>query len=350
MSAGSLQWIVSGYVLGYGGLLLLGGRAADLIGRRPVFLGRGRRVRRRVAGQRVHEQRRGAHRAAVRQGRLGRLHGAGRALHHHHHVRRGPGAQPRAEHLHRLRRERLLLRASSSAGCSPSSAGVRRCSFAGAGGAAARARRLAAASRARRGAAAPRAISTWPARPPSTGVAARARLCGRGRTQPRLGQRATHWAARPQRRADGGIRRSSSGGTRTRSSGSASCARLRCCTRTCRGAVMAGGYFSFQFVVTLYVQNSLGWSPMSMALAFLPARRARRGERHPDGRGARTRRHGACSSSAACSRSSWPTCSSCASTPGMSYANFLLPTMLLLGVGFALAFPSINAQATAGVA
>src|SRR5579875_3828452 len=38
MSPGSLQWIVSGYVLGYGGLLLLGGRAADLLGRRPVFL------------------------------------------------------------------------------------------------------------------------------------------------------------------------------------------------------------------------------------------------------------------------------------------------------------------------
>src|SRR3954452_9201035 len=35
----SLQWIVSGYVLGYGGLLLLGGRAADLIGRRKVLLG-----------------------------------------------------------------------------------------------------------------------------------------------------------------------------------------------------------------------------------------------------------------------------------------------------------------------
>src|SRR4249920_894491 len=34
----SLQWIVSGYVLGYGGLLLLGGRAADLLGRRRVFL------------------------------------------------------------------------------------------------------------------------------------------------------------------------------------------------------------------------------------------------------------------------------------------------------------------------
>jgi MFS family permease len=38
MSTGSLQWIVSAYVLGYGGFLLLGGRAADLFGRRRVFL------------------------------------------------------------------------------------------------------------------------------------------------------------------------------------------------------------------------------------------------------------------------------------------------------------------------
>ncbi|MEV6110877.1 MFS transporter [Streptomyces sp. NPDC051940] len=38
LSTSSLQWIVSGYILGYGGLLLLGGRAADLLGRRRVFL------------------------------------------------------------------------------------------------------------------------------------------------------------------------------------------------------------------------------------------------------------------------------------------------------------------------
>ena len=38
LSTSSLQWIVSAYVLGYGGLLLLGGRAADLLGRRRVFL------------------------------------------------------------------------------------------------------------------------------------------------------------------------------------------------------------------------------------------------------------------------------------------------------------------------
>jgi MFS family permease len=38
LSTSSLQWLVSGYVLGYGGLLLVGGRTADLLGRRKVFL------------------------------------------------------------------------------------------------------------------------------------------------------------------------------------------------------------------------------------------------------------------------------------------------------------------------
>ncbi|WIY06376.1 MFS transporter [Amycolatopsis mongoliensis] len=38
LSTNALQWVVSGYVLGYGGLLLLGGRTADLLGRRRVFL------------------------------------------------------------------------------------------------------------------------------------------------------------------------------------------------------------------------------------------------------------------------------------------------------------------------
>ena len=38
MSTSSLQWVVSAYVLGFGGFLLLGGRAADLLGRRRVFL------------------------------------------------------------------------------------------------------------------------------------------------------------------------------------------------------------------------------------------------------------------------------------------------------------------------
>src|SRR3954452_13272101 len=37
-SAGNLQWVLSTYLLSFGGLLLLGGRAADLLGRRRMFI------------------------------------------------------------------------------------------------------------------------------------------------------------------------------------------------------------------------------------------------------------------------------------------------------------------------
>jgi MFS family permease len=114
-------------------------------------------------------------------------------------------------------------------------------------------------------------------------------------------------------------------------------------------AAMFGGYSAFQFVVTLYVQNSLGWSPLSMALAFLPtgvivALSAAK-------MGAVLERFNTTvliffgllaliSGYALFLRVS----------PTDSYADFMLPTMLLLGIGFALTFPSVNAQATAGVA
>jgi MFS family permease len=38
LSAGSAHWVISAYVLGYAGFMLLGGRCADLFGRRRVFL------------------------------------------------------------------------------------------------------------------------------------------------------------------------------------------------------------------------------------------------------------------------------------------------------------------------
>lgn len=38
MTQGTLQWIITAYTLAFGGFLLLGGRAADLFGRRKVFL------------------------------------------------------------------------------------------------------------------------------------------------------------------------------------------------------------------------------------------------------------------------------------------------------------------------
>jgi sugar phosphate permease len=112
---------------------------------------------------------------------------------------------------------------------------------------------------------------------------------------------------------------------------------------------MAGGYFAFQFVVTLYLQNSLGWSPLAMAFGFLPA-------------GllvvASATKMGTVLERVGTPRLIFGGLSAFVLgyllflrvQPGMNYVNFLLPTMLLLGVGFALSFPSINAQATAGVA
>src|SRR5438876_6072119 len=38
-SVQDLQWVPSGYLLTYGGFMLLGGRAADLLGRRRVLVG-----------------------------------------------------------------------------------------------------------------------------------------------------------------------------------------------------------------------------------------------------------------------------------------------------------------------
>jgi MFS family permease len=37
-SAGSVQWVTSAYLIAFGGLQLLGGRSADLLGRRRVFM------------------------------------------------------------------------------------------------------------------------------------------------------------------------------------------------------------------------------------------------------------------------------------------------------------------------
>jgi MFS family permease len=115
------------------------------------------------------------------------------------------------------------------------------------------------------------------------------------------------------------------------------------------GAVMFGGYVAFQFVVTLYVQNSLGWSPLHMALGFLPAGLivvasvSRMGtvlERVNTSTLILGGLVAFLAGYALFLRVS----------PSMSYWNFMLPTMVLLGVGFALCFPAINSQATAGVA
>src|SRR2546423_5376717 len=43
-SEADLPWVVNAYVITFGGFLLLGGRAADLLGRRRVFMAGGRGV------------------------------------------------------------------------------------------------------------------------------------------------------------------------------------------------------------------------------------------------------------------------------------------------------------------
>ena len=110
LSTSQLQWIVSGYVLGYGGLLLLGGRAADLLGRRRVLLvalavfavaslARRPRRRRHAARSRRASSRAPPPRSPPPPGSPIITTTFARAR-----------AQQGARHLHRVRRQRLLPR------------------------------------------------------------------------------------------------------------------------------------------------------------------------------------------------------------------------------------------------
>lgn len=114
------------------------------------------------------------------------------------------------------------------------------------------------------------------------------------------------------------------------------------------GALMFGGYVAFQFVVTLYLQDSLGWTPLTMALAFLPAglivaASATRMDRVLDK--VPTPVLMVFGFAAFLGGYLW----FARVSPGMGYAEFLLPTIILLGIGFALTFPSVTSQGTAGV-
>ena len=57
ISSANLPWIVTGYALAFGSLLLLGGRLGDLYGRRRVFMAGLRHLRDRVAARRSRAER-----------------------------------------------------------------------------------------------------------------------------------------------------------------------------------------------------------------------------------------------------------------------------------------------------
>ena len=109
-SVQGLQWVLSGYLVTYGGLLLLGGRAADLLGRRRLLaagttlfaacsLAGGLAVGRGHAGRRP-----------ARAGRRRGDDGAGRAVDPDHHVQPGHRPQPGARRLGRGLRARRRRR------------------------------------------------------------------------------------------------------------------------------------------------------------------------------------------------------------------------------------------------
>jgi MFS family permease len=113
--------------------------------------------------------------------------------------------------------------------------------------------------------------------------------------------------------------------------------------------IIFGCYVSFQFVATLYLQALLGWSPIATALAFLPGglivafaspRVGPLADRYGTERVIAVGLGAFVIGYALMLRIEQT----------LSYAAVFLPTMVLVGVGFALCFPMLNIQATAGIA
>jgi MFS family permease len=109
-----------------------------------------------------------------------------------------------------------------------------------------------------------------------------------------------------------------------------------------------GSYVGFQFVATLYMQTLLGWSALGMAFAFLPA--------------GLIVAFGAPRIGALADRFGTERIIVVGGIAfvigyglflriddGSPYVGVMLPTMLLIGTGFALTFPTLNIQATAGI-
>jgi EmrB/QacA subfamily drug resistance transporter len=115
------------------------------------------------------------------------------------------------------------------------------------------------------------------------------------------------------------------------------------------GMALFGGYFGFQFVGTLYLQTVNGWSAIETALAFLPA--GLLVAVFSPRLGALVDRFGTqriIAVGALSLLAGYLLFLRLDGTP--SYIGLMLPTMLLLGIGFALSYPSLNIQAVAGVA
>ncbi|MGG7466182.1 MFS transporter [Plantibacter sp. YIM 135347] len=109
-----------------------------------------------------------------------------------------------------------------------------------------------------------------------------------------------------------------------------------------------GSYVAFQFILTLYLQDILGWSPLGMALALLPTgvvvlASAPFADRLIDRFGSKRLIPIALGALAI----GYLLFLRIGTTP--NYVLDILPSVLLLGVGFGIGFPSVQVQATAGI-
>ncbi|MEV4414717.1 MFS transporter [Catellatospora sp. NPDC049609] len=112
---------------------------------------------------------------------------------------------------------------------------------------------------------------------------------------------------------------------------------------------VSGGYLSFQFLVALYLQHVLSWSPLQMALSLLPAGLIVASSGSLVGRLITrygTRRLIALGMLAFVAAYAL----FLRAEPEPAFLTVILPTALLLGLGFALSFSALNVQATNGVA
>jgi MFS family permease len=112
---------------------------------------------------------------------------------------------------------------------------------------------------------------------------------------------------------------------------------------------MAGCYFGFQFVATLFLQSGLHWSALHMALAFLPAGLlVAFGSVRIGGLVNRVGTSPLVAAGFLAFVAGYALFLRVNDAP--SYVVAILPTILLIGTGFAFAFPTLNMQATAGIA
>ena len=112
------QWIVTAYSLAFGSLLLLGGKIADLFGRKWTFIGRPGRLRAAPPRSAARRRRFGMLVGAARlPGRVRRAAGPRRAVAADHHLHRALGARQGVRHLRRRSPVAAPRSACCSAGC-----------------------------------------------------------------------------------------------------------------------------------------------------------------------------------------------------------------------------------------